>query len=72
MPNYIMPNSHCSRIVVIKSIISAMPNYIMCALKVHYTHLDHIEKSTRRGLGANTDSATEIGCQNSCIMYKSE
>jgi hypothetical protein len=34
--------SHCSRLVVIKSVISAMPSFIMCALKVHYTHLDHI------------------------------
>ena len=39
--------SHCSRLVVIKSVISAMPNHIMCALKMHYTHVDHIEKSMR-------------------------
>jgi len=39
--------SHCSRLVVVKSIISAMPNHLMCALKVHYTHTDHIEKSMR-------------------------
>lgn len=39
--------SYCSRIVVIKSVISAMPNHIMCALKVQYTHIDHMEKSMR-------------------------
>ena len=39
--------SHCSRLIVVKSVIAAMPNYIMCALKVHYTHIDHIEKAMR-------------------------
>ena len=39
--------SYCSTLVVIKSIISTMPNHIMCALKVHYTHTDHMEKSMR-------------------------
>ena len=47
--------SHCSRVVVIKSIISAMPNFIMCALKLHYTHVDHIEKSTRTFLWHGKD-----------------
>ena len=39
--------SHYSRVVVIKSVISAMPNHIMCAMKLHYTHIDHVNKSTR-------------------------
>ena len=54
--------SHCSRLVVIKSIISAMPNHIMCALKVHYTHTDHMEKSMRIFLWHGKDIERKGSC----------
>jgi hypothetical protein len=58
--------SHCSRLVVIKSVISAMPNFIMCALKVHYTHLDHIEKYIRTFLWHGND--IEKSCKGKCLV----
>jgi hypothetical protein len=36
---------YSSRLVTIKAIISAMPNHAMCAMKVHLSNIDHIEKS---------------------------
>jgi hypothetical protein len=36
-----------SRLVVIKSVISSMPMFTLCALKIPFTILDHIEKSER-------------------------
>ena len=35
-----------SRLTVIKSTISAMPIFAMCSLKIPFTILDHIEKSS--------------------------
>jgi hypothetical protein len=35
--------AYSSRLVTIKAVIAAMPNHAMCALKVHYTYLDHVE-----------------------------
>jgi hypothetical protein len=39
--------AYSSRLVTIKAIIAGMTNYAMCALKVHMTCLDHVEKSSR-------------------------
>lgn len=54
--------SYCSRLVVMKSIISAMPNHIMCALKVHYTHTDHMKKSMRIFLWHGKDIERKGNC----------
>jgi hypothetical protein len=63
--------SHCSRLVVIKSVISAMPNFIMCAFKVHYTHLDHIEKSIRTFLwhGKDIEKSSKENAWSNGIKY---
>ena len=54
--------SHCSRLVVIKAVISAMPNFLMCALKVHYTQLDHADKSIRTFLWHGKDIEKKGKC----------
>ena len=54
--------SYCSRIVVIKSVISAIPNHIMCALKLHFTHSDHLEKSMRIFLWQGKDIEKKGKC----------
>jgi hypothetical protein len=36
--------SYSARLVTIKVVISAMPNHAMCAIKVHNTNMDHIQK----------------------------
>jgi hypothetical protein len=63
--------SHCSRLVVIKSVISAMPNFIMCAFKVHCTHLDHIEKSIRTFLwhGKDIEKSSKENAWSNGIKY---
>jgi hypothetical protein len=39
--------SYSARLVTIKAVIAAMPNHAMCAMKVHFTHIDHVEKACR-------------------------
>ena len=56
--------SHYSRLVVIRSVISAMPNYVMSALKVHYSHTDHVEKSMRTWLW----NGKEIHKHGKCLV----
>jgi hypothetical protein len=38
---------YSSILVTVKAIIFTTPNFAICALKVHYTCLDHVEKSFR-------------------------
>jgi hypothetical protein len=42
--------SYSARLVTIKAVISAMPNHAMCAIKVHNTNLEHIQKVSRQFL----------------------
>jgi hypothetical protein len=37
--------AYTTRLVTVKAIIVGMTNFAMCALKVHMTCLDHVEKS---------------------------
>jgi hypothetical protein len=39
--------SYSARLVTIKAVIATMPNHAMCAMKVHFTHIDHVEKACR-------------------------
>jgi hypothetical protein len=41
---YIQYDMLSSRLVLIKTIVTAMLNFDMCAMKVHYNILDHFEK----------------------------
>jgi hypothetical protein len=47
--------SYSARLVIIKVVIAAMPNNAMCAMKVHFTHIDHVEKESRTFLWQGKD-----------------
>jgi hypothetical protein len=47
--------SYSAKLVTIKAVITAMANHAMCAIKVHYTHIDHVEKASRTFLWQGKD-----------------
>jgi hypothetical protein len=47
--------SYSARLVTIKVVIATMPNHAMCAMKVHLTHIDHVEKTSRTFLWQGKD-----------------
>jgi hypothetical protein len=54
--------AYSSWVVTIKSILSAMINYAMCALKVHLTCLDQVDKTTRSFLWHGKDINKSGNC----------
>jgi hypothetical protein len=67
--------SYSARLVTVKSIISAMPNHIMGAMKLHVTHIDHIEKASRNFLWHGKDIHKSGSClvkwEKVCLPKKS-
>ena len=42
--------NYYGRLTYVNSIVASMPIFSMCSLKVHYTILDHVDKSSRNFL----------------------
>jgi hypothetical protein len=56
--------SYSARLVTIKAVISAMPSHAMCAIKVHNTNLEHVQKVSRQFLW----HGKEIQKQGKCLV----
>jgi hypothetical protein len=54
--------SYSARQVAIKSIIAAMPNHVMGAMKLHATHIDHVEKASMNFLWHGKDIHKSGAC----------
>ena len=54
--------SYDGRLVVVKSIISAIPNFAMCTLKLPLGFLDYIEGSTRGFFWRGKDIHKKVKC----------
>jgi hypothetical protein len=67
--------SYSARLVAVKSIIDAMPNHIMGAIKLHATHIDHVEKARRNFLWHGKDihksGSCLVKCETNCLPKKS-
>src|SRR4051794_40708671 len=66
--------SYSAKLVTINAVIAAMPNHAMCAMKVHYTHIDHVEMSSRtflwHGIDINKSGKCLVCWDKVCLPKK--
>jgi hypothetical protein len=67
--------AYSSRLVTIKAVITAIPNHAMCAMKVPFTCLDHVDGAARNflwyGKDINKSGKCLVKWDNVCLSKKS-
>ena len=60
--------NHSGRLTYVNSVVASMHIFAMCSLKVHYTVLDHVDKSSRNFLWYGNDINKKGKCLASWEM----